>query len=117
MPNLSDFIDGTYQPQEHNSIKGIGSSLNLSGIDNVTWKFIDVKGKPITIWLTCLHIPDISCCLLPSQQVASQGMSKLPEGIWIGRGKSATVMSLTSCMTRTQTYHPARWLQGAITIF
>jgi hypothetical protein len=92
MPDLGNFIDGTYQPQQHN-IRGIDSGLNSSGIGNVDWKFHDVNGKLVTIWLTCLHVPDIPCRLLSLQQVASQGTSKLPEGAWIGRGKSAKVVS------------------------
>jgi hypothetical protein len=33
-PNIGDFIDGTFLPQEHD-IKGIGSGLNSSGIGEV----------------------------------------------------------------------------------
>jgi hypothetical protein len=91
-PDRNDFINGTYHTQEHN-ISGIGSGLNSAGIGDVNWKFIDVKGQPVTIRLTCLHVPAIPCRLLPPQQVASQGTSKFPEGAWIGRGKSAKVIS------------------------
>jgi hypothetical protein len=42
--------------------------------------------------LTCLHVPDIPChLLLPLQQIAQQGTSKLPEGAWLGKQMSAKV--------------------------
>jgi hypothetical protein len=91
-PDRSDFLDGTYHTQEHN-ISGIGSGLNSAGIGDVDWKFLDVNGELVTIRLTCLHVPAIPCRLLPPQQVASQGTSALPEGAWIGRGKSTKVLS------------------------
>jgi hypothetical protein len=44
-PDISNFIDGTYQSQEHN-IKSIGCSLNLTGIGDIDWKFININSKP-----------------------------------------------------------------------
>ena len=70
-PDLSDFIDGTYAAQD-NQISGIGSGLNSTGIGEVNWSFIDNDDKPITMKLTCLHVPDIPCRLLPPQQIAQQ---------------------------------------------
>ena len=89
-PDLSDFIDGTYAVQE-NQISGIGSGLNSLGIGEVNWTFIDNDNKPVTMKLTCLHVPDIPCRLLPPQQIAQQGNSKLPEGAWLGKNSSAKV--------------------------
>jgi hypothetical protein len=91
-PDIGAFIDGTYLPQEH-GIKGIGSGLNSPGIGEVDWKFLDINGKTVMIRLTCLHVPAIPCRLLPPQQVASQGNSKLPEGAWIGHGKLENILS------------------------
>jgi hypothetical protein len=48
IPNIGSFFNGTYLPQAHD-IKGISSGLNSSGIGKVDWKFLDVKGKTVTI--------------------------------------------------------------------
>jgi hypothetical protein len=89
-PDLSDFIDGTYASQAHN-ISGIGSGLQSHGIGEVSWTFQDRDNKPVTMKLTCLHVPDIPCRLLPPQQIAQQGNSTLPEGAWLGKNSAAKV--------------------------
>ena len=89
-PDITDFIDGTYAAQDH-QISGIGSGLHSLGIGEVNWLFIDNDNKPVNMKLTCLHVPDIPCRLLPPQQIAQQGNSKLPEGAWLGKNTSAKV--------------------------
>ena len=89
-PDASDFIDGTYAVQD-NQISGIGSGLHSLGIGEVNWIFSDKDNKPVTMKLTCLHVPNIPCRLLPPQQIAQQGNSKLPEGAWLGKNSSAKV--------------------------
>jgi hypothetical protein len=46
-PDIRDFINGTYLPQEHD-IKGINSGINSSGIGEVNWKLLDINGKTVT---------------------------------------------------------------------
>jgi hypothetical protein len=75
-PDLSDFIDGAVQ---NHQISGKGSGLHSLGIGEVNWIFMDNDNKPVTMKLTCLHVPNIPCRLLPPQQIAQQGNSKLPK--------------------------------------
>lgn len=65
-PDSSDFIDRTYKTQFHN-VGGIGSGLTTSGIDHVNWNLTDIKGMPVVLTLTCLHVPTLLCQLFPPQ--------------------------------------------------
>ena len=90
-PDESDFIDGTFLPQEH-YVGGIASGLKTLGVGKVLLTFKDTNDKDVTMELECLHCPDLPVRLLPPQQIGSHPTTNsFPNGAWIGGGTSAKV--------------------------
>jgi hypothetical protein len=98
-PDIDDFIDGTYKPQQH-TVGGIASGLQTEGVGQVLWKLTDTNGKLVDMNITAIHVPGLPCRLLPPQQLGSMppqqlgnlSSSMLPNGAWIGGGRAAKVV-------------------------
>ena len=91
-PNINDFIDGTYKPQDC-TVSGIGSGLSAEGIGTIQWSLTDTNGQITTLELQCLCVPQAPCRLLPPQQLSAHKSNPTSlSGAWIGEGLSAKVV-------------------------
>jgi hypothetical protein len=93
----SDFI-GTICPVQNVELQGISSGLQVKGVGQVTWTFLDQFGERTTVQLTCLYVPDATNHLLPHQQLSVSNSASKANGSWIGFGNDALVFHEGKCI-------------------
>jgi hypothetical protein len=64
----SDFV-GPIRPVQKVELQGISSGLQVKGIGQVQWTFLNEFGHRTNVLLTCLYVPDATARLLPPQQL------------------------------------------------
>ena len=93
----SDFI-GTIRPVQNVELQGISSGLQVKGVGQVAWTFLDQFGERTTVKLTCLYVPDATTRLPPPQQLSASNTASQANGSWIGFGNDALVFYEGKCI-------------------
>jgi hypothetical protein len=93
----SDFV-GPIRPVQDVELKGMSSGLEVAGVGQVIWTFLNEFHQKVHIPLTCLYVPDVTTHLLPPQQLSTwEGASPL-NGSWVGYGGAALVFHEGQCI-------------------
>jgi hypothetical protein len=87
----SDFV-GPIRPVQDVELKGISSGLQVAGIGQVIWTFLNEHNHCVQIPLTCLYVPDATTRLLPPQQLSKHA------------DDSSSTMTMPNC--NTTAYEP-----------
>jgi hypothetical protein len=93
----SDFV-GPIRPFQNVELQGISSGLQVTGVGQVVWTFLDEFGERTTVQLTCLYVPDATTRLLPPQQLSASDTASKANGSWIGFGKDAFIFYEGKCI-------------------
>jgi hypothetical protein len=93
----SDFV-GPIRPVQNVELKGISSGLQVAGVGQVHWTFLNEFGHRATMQLTCLYVPDAPTRLLPPQQLSDHKSASQANGSWIGFGEHALVFYEGHCI-------------------
>ena len=94
----SDFV-GPIRPVQDVKLKGISSGLQVSGIGQVNWTFLNEHNHRVQIPLMCLYVPDATMHLLPPQQLSERAGTSQANGSWLGYGGAALVFYEGQCIT------------------
>ena len=65
----NDFV-GPIRPVQNVQLQGISSGLQVQGVGQVKWTFLNEFHQRIDVFLTCLYVPDATTRLLPPQQLS-----------------------------------------------
>jgi hypothetical protein len=93
----SDFIRPMH-PVQDVELMGISSGLEVTGIGQVIWTFLDENQHRVQIPLTCLYVPEATTRLLPPQQLSERNEASTTNGSWIGYRGSALVFHEGNCI-------------------
>jgi hypothetical protein len=95
--NKSDFI-GTIRPVQNVKLQGTSSGLQVKGVSQATWTFLNQFGECMTVQLTCLYVPDATTCLLLPQQLSTSNTASKANGSWIGFENDALIFHEGKCI-------------------
>jgi hypothetical protein len=79
-------------------LMGVSSGLQVAGVRQVVWTFLDEHRHRVQIQLTCLYVPDAMTCLLPPQQLSKRNDTSTMNGSWVGHGDTTLVFYEGSCI-------------------
>jgi hypothetical protein len=93
----NDFV-GPICPVQNVQLHSISLGLQVQGVGQVKWTFLNEFHQRIDVFFTSLYVPDATTRLLPPQQLSMGNRASNANGSWIGFSKQAFIFYEGHCI-------------------